>query len=310
MGNRHSGSRFIYDALTLRAGARQNSELQALVHAARQIAEAMPLSSSIDSFLETRRGDERMELCGKLAIIEAICAAERASTLFTDPRRPDLRPDQLQIQGTWFNGFWQIFTEGCPRADLEDRAASIAFINFNYDRCVERFLYFALQDFYAMNAQEAAHFAQQVRVYHPYGMVGPLPWMRLEGSMEYGAEVTGAGLLAAAPRIKTFSEGTDEGSSEITQIRRALNEASRIVFLGFAFHPQNLALLWPDRTKTPDQYPDAFATVLGISESDVQFIRSDLASALDVPLPDPARFKNIECYQLFHQFKRSLKLVR
>jgi hypothetical protein len=49
------------------------------VDAARQIVRAMPLSASIDTFMDDHRTDARIQLCGKLAIVKAILEAEGTS---------------------------------------------------------------------------------------------------------------------------------------------------------------------------------------------------------------------------------------
>jgi hypothetical protein len=51
-------------------------DIRPYVHAAWQICKAMPLDTSIDNFINTHPGDAKIELCGKLAIVRTILAAE------------------------------------------------------------------------------------------------------------------------------------------------------------------------------------------------------------------------------------------
>ena len=63
---------------------RQPGVINPYLHACRRIRDAMPQAISIDSFIEDHQGDEKIELCGKLAIVQSILEAERKSFLFFD----------------------------------------------------------------------------------------------------------------------------------------------------------------------------------------------------------------------------------
>jgi hypothetical protein len=118
----------------------------------------------------------------------------------------------------------------------------VKFIVFNYDRCIEHFLYHALQAYYGLNEGNATSVLERLTFYHPYGSVGPLPWMHQPRAVAYGEEVNADQFLESASQIETFTEGTDPESSAVADIQRCAGGASRVVFLGFAFHRQNLKL--------------------------------------------------------------------
>ena len=64
--------------------APQTNDINPFLHSSRHIAGAMPQALSIDNFIDSHRGDERIAICGKLAIVRAILDAEKQSKLFVD----------------------------------------------------------------------------------------------------------------------------------------------------------------------------------------------------------------------------------
>ena len=66
------GSHLIYDALRLKV----RGDVNPYLHAAHHIRGALPQAKSIDDFLEIHKDDEKIELCGKLAIVQSVLAAE------------------------------------------------------------------------------------------------------------------------------------------------------------------------------------------------------------------------------------------
>ena len=63
----------IYAALKDEAG----SDINDYLHACWKIKGGIVLANSIDNFIDSHRGDEKSQLCGKRAIIQAIIAAEK-----------------------------------------------------------------------------------------------------------------------------------------------------------------------------------------------------------------------------------------
>jgi hypothetical protein len=64
-----------------------------------------------------------------------------------------------ELQNTWFSSFLHKITEHCTAKDLSARLDSIALVIFNYDRCIEHYLYHALRNHYPSisPAEVAAH---------------------------------------------------------------------------------------------------------------------------------------------------------
>jgi len=74
-----SGSRNIYAAIKTHATAKENAS--SYLQEAKCISEALPQAISIDNFVDGHAGNEKIELCAKLGVVESILQAERSSKL-------------------------------------------------------------------------------------------------------------------------------------------------------------------------------------------------------------------------------------
>ena len=284
-------------------------DINPYLNAAWRIRDAMPQASSIDTFIDNHHGDKEIELCGKLAIARSILEAEKKSLMYFDKTKDSANINFSSLVGTWFESFWHLLIENCSRDDLPKRLSSLALIVFNYDRCIEHFLYHSLQNYYGLSEIEAAKIIRNIEIYHPYGKVGHLRWQQDDNSIGFGEEPHPIGLLTLADQIKTFSEGTDTNSSEVVTIRQKLCEANIIIFLGFAFHQMNLDLLKPTIISSHDSRSVAYyATSKGISLSNCDIIKSKLNSlnGKDAKLIEIKN--NLTCSQFFHEYWMSLSL--
>lgn len=307
------GDRLISQALKLHLqhSNGQFDKIDPYVIAAQTIRNAMPMAISIDNFIDAHNGNEIIELCGKLAIVRAILQAEKNSLLYVDINQLNERVKYERLSDTWYTSFMQLLTENCRIDDLPGRFASLGLIVFNYDRCIEHFLYHALQTYYTIDKNEAARLVNDMQIYHPYGTVGYLPWQQEKDSIDFGAEPQADQLLSLAKQIKTFTEGTDTRSGQIAAIRQWVTESEIIVFLGFAFHKQNLKLLNPVNDQSPlvcATECDYYATSLGISDSDCLIIESDLMKIKSNRCRSRNLRNDLECNQLFREYWRSLSL--
>ena len=242
--------------------------LMEYIHAGRRIAEAMPLDSSIDSFIDKQSGDALIELCGKLAIVQAILDAERKSRLFVDNTKSNKTLNHEKLSNTWYYKFAQLLA--CDKDQVKDRFGRVAFIIFNYDRTLEHFLFNAPQIYYGIQQKEAAELMQPLKVSHPYGIVGRLPWQDEKGAAAFGDNEP-EDLSALAGQIKTFGETSRE--EETAEMRQVLNQSKIVVFLGFAFHPQNMKIMKPE---PPTSIDKVFATGHGISKDDCLLIEDEI----------------------------------
>ena len=304
------GSQTIVETLQMVAAQERRDATEYFV-AARRTATAMPVARSIDNFLNDHRADKRIEIAGKLAIVETILEAERGTSLFADHARIDLIPNLEALRGRWFTRFWHVFTEDCPPEALPERSTTVAFIVFNYDRCLEQFLYAAMRHYYGFTFDRAAEAVNRISIYHPYGSVGWLPWQGKSPATHFGGKAVREDLINVARQIKTFTEGVDENASDILDIRRVLREARRVVFLGFAYHTQNMRLLWPAQATDQERQQEgkrAFGTALNLSDSDARIIAQEINHFGGIGAGTILR-NNLTCGDLFTEYSRSLSLL-
>ena len=309
-----NGDDIIYEAW--RRVASQDPKQIDLVRAFQQagwrIRDAMPQAISIDNFLDTHSEDKQVELCGKLAIVRTILAAEARSALVVNQLQGKPQLKYEGIEHTWFNSLFQRLTENCKPSGLAERLSSVVFVVFNYDRCIEHYLYHSLQNFYrSLNASEVASLIRNIKIYHPYGTVGSLPWLAAYDAIEYGVTPSSEQLVALSHRIRTFTEGTDEAASDVEAIRFYIKNSPRLVFLGFAFHRLNLDLLRPRGVEhmSPPAGRSVFATAHGISDSDTKDIADELAARGVLSARDIKIRNDLTCSQLFQEYSRSMSFT-
>ncbi|MCP4703700.1 MAG: hypothetical protein GY865_03740, partial [candidate division Zixibacteria bacterium] len=269
------------------------------------IRDALPQAISIDNFIDSQRGNEKIAICGKLAIVRSILEAEKNSILFFEKHGRESGLKYSSLEKTWYLPFFQLITENCEKNDLEKRFQSISLVIFNYDRCLEHFLHNALQNYYRITDIEAAELIKHIKIYHPYGSVGTLPWAGQEARMEFGADPNATQLLDLTNKIKTFTEGTDPESSDISDIKDHIRQTNKLVFVGFAFHKLNMQLITPESFEFGEENkPKCYATTYGISESDKDVIEEQVSSLYGIGIG--VKMASLECNSFFTEFWRSL----
>lgn len=284
-----------------------NGDINPYLAKAWRIRDVVPAAAiSIDNFLDAHRGDEMMELCGKLGIVKSILNAESRSKL-CNKEHGENRFSLRGLADTWYVNFLQMLTESVPKDEAATVFDNVRIITFNYDRCIERFLVQALADYYDLTELESEDIVSTLQIIHPYGTVGPLPWQNRNRHVRFGSTQTD--LREAARRIKTFTEGLDDDDM-LAKMRSLIEEAETLVFLGFAFHPMNMELLSPGRRAATKRI---FATTLGMSDADESAIEDDIWRMLGFDKLDWSEQQSMQpemakttCRVFFQQYFRSL----
>jgi len=281
--------------------------LQALGNAAERIRQAMPQAASIDSFIDAHRGNESIETVGKLAIAAAILSAEHESSLYlsSDGHRATMLS---RTRDTWFAYLMRLIAEDCRAEEVGERLSSLCFVVFNYDRCVEHFLFHAIRNYYGLDVESVRKLVSRLEIYHPYGHVGRLPWSDRGPSIEFGCRPNHQQLSECARELRTFTEGTDPDSSDIETIRTRISEAGILLFLGFAFHRQNLQLLALTEEQRRAHPVFCYATAKGISETDREVIMGELLDILQLNRRRTHVRTELTCAKLFSEYWRTLSL--
>ena len=263
-----------------------------------QIRNGLPLAASIDALLGSMRDKKDVVLCGKLAIAKSILDAERQSRLHSsNDQNVDV---ERRVQETWFVKFFRLIANSRDIEEFKERIKSIVFIIFNYDRCLEHFLWHALQKYYGINDCDATELISCMNIYHPYGSVGSIH-LKSKSRIGFGAQPSAEGVLKLAQEIKTFSESTNDGFS-INDMANHIREVEKLIFLGFAFHESNMTMLNVEDYSAIKRMPACYATTYGISNSDIQVIKQQINEKRTYEI----RTSNIKCCEFFDEFWKSL----
>jgi hypothetical protein len=282
--------------------ARIGKNDQDIHSAAERIRIASKLTRSIDSLLDQHDTDQLITSAGKLAIVHFICQAEAKSILRSEPRIPG----DLPIQGadTWLYQLGQLVTSGVPRSQVEKCLDDLSIINFNYDRSIEHFLPWAMVVAFGMQLKEAqAIVAAKLRIIHPYGTIGRLPWQRGEAAdCEWGTEQPW-NIHNLAGLIRTSSEAQRD-QQMLMQLRGMVSSAKRIVFLGFGFQPQNVDLL-VDYGLSHD--PEIAITVHGMSRTNRESVVRMMKRKFGVEHDELLLVLDAKCIDLMRDFSLLLE---
>lgn len=268
-----------------------------------KVKDALSVNRSIDNALLSLSHDDLAETCGKLGIVSSILEAEKHSKLFYNPTElQHLNFDSLQ--DTWYPRFLNMLAEEVSGHEAGKIFDNISFVSFNYDRCIEHFLYEALQKRFALNEQDSKSLLAKLEIFYPYGCIGDLPWKNPDPNQHvaYGSERVD--LLGIAQRIKTFNEDFED-SPNIQNIRKIIADAETLVFLGFAFHKKNMELISPNKMTNIKRI---FATAHAISESDCRFLAKDIKKTFQID-SDNAVIEirhGMVCSKLFDEYWLSL----
>lgn len=274
-------SEVLRDRATREAGVNAwTDRMEVYYRTAAIIRAGLPFARSIDSFLEGVRNVPDIEFLAKLAIATVILRSEAGSPLVPYTERAanagDIRAMRLaQLTSGWHAKLGQILFEGhtCDTVDTVFERAS--FVVFNYDRCIEEFLTTALERRFAIDRGRALKALFKCKIVHPYGQVGAfepdkpnhVPFGRL-GDWRRLPEVAG--------RIRTFTEAMEEGGGD--RVKDCVAEAETIVFMGFGWLPQNMALLRADNRAT--NASKVFATTMGMPKGEIDVVADQLDEML------------------------------
>jgi hypothetical protein len=134
--------------------APDRATLDLYLAAARRVREGILFSNSIDTFIDVHRRNKKLQFCGKLAIVKTILEAERASAIYVEnPNGPFA--DVQALSATWFVRLARGLTDGVRKSDLKKLFRKVSFVVFDYDRCIEHFLYNVVQKHYGTSENDA-----------------------------------------------------------------------------------------------------------------------------------------------------------
>jgi len=168
----------------------------------------------------------------------------------------------------------------------------------------------ALEAAYGMDQGSSRKLIGALRIWHPYGTIGPLPveGMNIDGALEFGNESPDGGLLPLSKRIRTFTEEVEGSDPLVAEARKWIEQARILLFLGFGFNRQNMQLIGPMNAQVVQ---GVYATTYEMSGSDNRIIQAQIKELLrgsagneiNVPIT-PANFT---CRKLLSEFGRAIQ---
>lgn len=223
--------------------------------------------ASIDDLVDEWDDQPIIGEIAKLCIARQLLLAEQATSVHPGQWNPLGAGDALHgLRDSWIGQLHILHRqhEKIRRRNLDDVFGDLAFVTFNYDRTIEQYLYCVFSDLGDSPPAEAMARASDIPVLHVYGSLGPLSGKSV---VPYGADENY--LTLASSGIKTYTERVDSIFSQ--EISKLLTNAERVVFLGFAFHPQNREILGLDGSKLLNR---AYASAFGMPPEQVSQLRS------------------------------------
>ena len=254
--------------------------------AIRQLRAGIGPGESIDQFLFRRRTNRKVRDLGMMTLADVILEAERKSPLMQfniDNFEASLNAQRVT------NGSWPaivldaIIGIRSPDEISKTIFSDIGFAIFNYDRCVEHSLFHHLYLRHDLPLSRAEDIVRSITILHVYGVLGDL-W---DGALPFGAESTSLASLAGL--LRTYHEELDDVEHE-QSLRELLDNAEKVVFLGFGSHPNNLQLLFP---KYDFHNAQLWGTTKGCASSDTF---SKISSV------EGSTFEDINCAAFIRRF--------
>ena len=223
---------------------------------------------SVDAFLDQHKSNTDYEKLGKAAIAASLIPQEERPKLF------DKKTLRL------YEYIWHAST-ATPGTYSSNR---LSILTFNYDRSFEEYLQTVLAashpEFHDRTLLDQA--LSQFDVIHLYGSLGSLN-EKSRHFLAYGGGPNHPPLpptvLSAAERIKLYHQAKFDDRDTLERIRLRINEAEKICFLGFGFHPMNIRLLQfcgLGENKTTKHFASAYDLKEGERESKRQLLSFDI----------------------------------
>lgn len=208
-----------------------------------QIIQALPHARSIDNLVEHYAEWPEFAVVAKHAIAKCIVRAEAAAHIQRTKDGFSFKPECARSAAA---AIVSLALQGVHQDQLRTAFQNISFINFNYDRCLETYIYWVLRSYSGLSHVEATHIVADINIWHPYGYLGPIADLNEQAGsvLPFATEENDERLMRLQPfaaRLKTYSES--EASAGHDEAKEWINEAKQIIFLGCAYHLQNLDLL-------------------------------------------------------------------
>lgn len=284
----------------------QRGKFNEYFEASQKIKNGILLADSIDDFIDFHQSDS-ITICGKVAIAASISEAERKSKLYVDPDNVYDKINFKAIGDTWYTKFYSLLVKQLQKSQLEKIFKNVTIVNFNYDRSLEHFLVCALVTHCDIAVNEANDLVSTLKVVRPYGSVGNYTTDR-DSFLGFGNT-----RVINIENLKTYTEQVEDVIM-LELVKEEIREAASVIFLGMAYHKNNMKLLESNAKDAHGMYgKKIYATRHGITDQDLPHIcrhimrlqPDKLSPAGKKVIPDNVKFAGT-CNDLFSMYQKSL----
>ena len=288
------------------------------LRACARIKSGILLARSIDNYIDAHKEDAKVASMGKLAIIDCIVKAEKSSKLYFDPHSSEYTFDTKKLDKTWIAELVDLLFYGTPKSNIDRIFNNLSVISFNYDRCIQQALVLALHTYYHFDTATCFEIVNKLRIIYPYGSLGHFSQAQSAKAVPFGADIHPSYLFELSKNIRTYSEQLAD-IELVSQISTEVENAQNIVFLGCAYHPQNINIL---TSNNPNFEKNIYGTALGISDDGVAqkrlrlFYNLHFSSSISrdsADLPHDSRINSfiklenaLGCFDLMQEYRHSL----
>jgi hypothetical protein len=193
---------------------------------------------------------------------------------------PMENPDRLYEVGegvnrNWYQLLWDhLRTHGSIERLIEE--ARITFVTFNYDRSLEHYLFSVFRHHFESDSSKIEEFLRR-SIFHVHGMLGAYRKTSGGASRRYSPKHDLEALRKAMEGINIIHEV--EAFPNQSEITRRLEEADRVVFLGFQYHSENIRKLFRGVRRRSMR---VIGSCYGMSDMECAAARSRIGQALQM----------------------------
>ncbi len=134
-------------------------------------------------------------------------------------------------------------------------------MTYNYDRSLEAYLYHALIARFDLNPEEALVELQRIPIIHVHGILGAFPEIPYAKTNDVNSIRDISKSINIIHEIRETQN--DFCNAEFRAAYHAITDASKVIFLGFGFHRDNIRRLKVDWSSRGDR--QVFSTFLSMS---------------------------------------------
>lgn len=292
------GDQRLWSAVERRCQERSGN-IQDYLDAAAEIRSGLNLAQSIDNYVHTHANKPIFADLAKLSIALFILAAEE-TVIRNVPQKP--LKAVTSKNDYWLSVFSRHHFAGYKATDLDSLFENVAFISFNYDRCIERNLRICVANYFGLEDERAIEICSKIRIFYPYGSVGRLHPDGGTNSLQFGASISPDSLINAANSIRTFTEGVSDPDLS-RKLPEILDWAKHIVFLGFGFIDLNMRLL--GSADNTGSHKKTFGTAYCMSEPNLRELQQIIPQQFFSPYAEPLR-SDLKAHQFLNDYARHL----